>query len=133
MARPMRSSARASGRFSNREIVGCELLPPILAGFRRHHPGITLELALNNHNEDLLRRDATVLRLVAGIAERRIPGVGRMGIRELAEELITGMTQELDYLRAAAMADRLRKALTAEGIVINDGKDGTTTWTVSGG
>jgi ubiquinone biosynthesis protein len=61
--------------------------------------------------DDLLRRDATVLRLVAGIAERRIPGVGRMGIRELAEELITGMTQELDYLREAAMADRLRTAI----------------------
>jgi cysteinyl-tRNA synthetase len=30
-----------------------------------------------------------------------------------------------------ALADRLRKALSAEGIVLNDGKDGTTTWTVS--
>jgi cysteinyl-tRNA synthetase len=30
-----------------------------------------------------------------------------------------------------ALADRLRKALIAEGIVLNDGKDGTTTWTVS--
>jgi cysteinyl-tRNA synthetase len=30
-----------------------------------------------------------------------------------------------------ALADRLRNALSAEGIVLNDDKDGTTTWTVS--
>ena len=29
-------------------------------------------------------------------------------------------------------ADRLRKALAAEGIVLTDGKDGSTTWTVAG-
>jgi ubiquinone biosynthesis protein len=61
--------------------------------------------------DDLLRRDATVLRLVARMAERRIPEAGQLGVEELAEELITGMDQELDYLREAAMSDRLRTAI----------------------
>ena len=34
--------------------------------------------------------------------------------------------------RDFALADQLRKALSAEGIVLTDGKDGSTTWTVGG-
>jgi DNA-binding transcriptional LysR family regulator len=45
-------------RVTASEIIGCEVLPAILAGFQRRHPGITIELALTNRNEDLLRRDA---------------------------------------------------------------------------
>ena len=64
--------------------------------------------------DDLLRRDATVLRLAARVAERRVAGAGDLGVRELAEELITGMDRELDYLREAAMCDRLREAMGHE-------------------
>jgi DNA-binding transcriptional LysR family regulator len=45
-------------RITASEIVGAEVLPPILAAFRRRHPRIVLELALTNRTEDLLRRDA---------------------------------------------------------------------------
>jgi len=58
--------------------------------------------------DDLLRRDATVLRLAARMAERRMPGARDLGVRDLAEELITSMDRELDYLREASMCDRLR-------------------------
>jgi ubiquinone biosynthesis protein len=61
--------------------------------------------------DDLLRRDATVLRFVAGVAERRSAGARELGVRALAEELIVGMDGELDYLREAAMCDRLRTAI----------------------
>jgi DNA-binding transcriptional LysR family regulator len=47
-------------RVTASEIVGCEVLPGILASFRAAHPGIVLELALTNRNEDLARRDADV-------------------------------------------------------------------------
>jgi cysteinyl-tRNA synthetase len=34
--------------------------------------------------------------------------------------------------RDFALGDRLRNALSAEGIVLTDGKDGSTTWTIAG-
>jgi ubiquinone biosynthesis protein len=61
--------------------------------------------------DDLLRRDATVLRLAARTAERRVPGAAEFGIRDLADEVINGMDRELDFLREATMADRLREAI----------------------
>jgi DNA-binding transcriptional LysR family regulator len=51
---------RGTVRVAASEMIGCEVLPPILASFRDSHPGITLELALSNRNEDLLRRDADI-------------------------------------------------------------------------
>jgi DNA-binding transcriptional LysR family regulator len=54
------SAALGTVRITASEIVGCEVLPPILAGFRRQYPSIKLELALSNQNEDLLRRDADI-------------------------------------------------------------------------
>ena len=45
-------------RVSASEIIGCEVLPQILASLRREYPLIDVELALSNQNADLLRRDA---------------------------------------------------------------------------
>ncbi len=42
------------------EMIGVEVLPPILAAFRQAHPGIEIELALSNANQDLLRREADI-------------------------------------------------------------------------
>lgn len=47
-------------RLTASEIVGGEVLPPILTDFRERHPGIVVELVLSNRNEDLLRRDADI-------------------------------------------------------------------------
>lgn len=51
---------RGTVRLTASEFVGCEILPAILAGFRRDHPTIELELQLSNRNQDLLRRDADI-------------------------------------------------------------------------
>ena len=51
---------RGTVRITASEMVGCEVLPAMLARFRENHPGIAIELALNNRNEDLLRRDADI-------------------------------------------------------------------------
>jgi DNA-binding transcriptional LysR family regulator len=47
-------------RITASEVVGAEVLPPILAAFRQQYPGIVIELSLSNQAEDLLRRDADV-------------------------------------------------------------------------
>src|SRR5579863_6623222 len=47
-------------RITASEIVGAEVLPPLLAEFRRAHPGVTVELALSNRVEDLLRGEADI-------------------------------------------------------------------------
>ncbi len=64
-------------RVTASEVVGCEVLPPMLAAFRAAHPGIAIELALTNRNEDLARRDADIaVRMVrptqSGLVARRI-------------------------------------------------------------
>src|ERR1019366_1655702 len=62
----VRSASAASGaeqgtvRVTCSEVVGVEVLPPILADLRRAHPQLQIELSLSNANEDLLRRDADV-------------------------------------------------------------------------
>jgi len=47
-------------RLTASEIVGAEVLPPILADFREAWPRIEIELALTSRQEDLLRRDADI-------------------------------------------------------------------------
>jgi len=47
-------------RITASQIVGCEVLPAILAGFCAQHPGIVPELVLDNQPADLLRRDADI-------------------------------------------------------------------------
>jgi DNA-binding transcriptional LysR family regulator len=47
-------------RVTASEIVGAEVLPEILASFRRAHPRIAIELVLSNQTQDLLRREADI-------------------------------------------------------------------------
>ena len=69
-------------RITASEVVGIEVLPPILAQLRTAHRGIDIELALDNAVTDLLRRDADIaIRLTkpqqqALLAKR----VGRVGL-----------------------------------------------------
>ncbi len=71
-------------RVTASNVIGCEVLPPILGAFRAEHPGIAIELALTNRNEDLARRDADIaVRMVrptqSGLFARRI-GTSRIGL-----------------------------------------------------
>src|SRR5579859_6165289 len=45
-------------RLTASDIVGVEVLPPILTGFHEAHPEAVTELPLPNRKEDLLRREA---------------------------------------------------------------------------
>jgi DNA-binding transcriptional LysR family regulator len=47
-------------RISASEVIGAEVLPPMLSEFRTRHPGVVVELSLSNQAADLLRRDADI-------------------------------------------------------------------------
>jgi DNA-binding transcriptional LysR family regulator len=52
--------ARGTVRVAASDIIGAEVLPPIIAAFRRAHPKIEVELVLSNRNENLLQREADI-------------------------------------------------------------------------
>lgn len=56
------ADAQISGtvRVTASEVVSVEVLPPLLAKLRDTHPGITIQLAVSNRIENLLRRDADI-------------------------------------------------------------------------
>jgi len=53
-------TARGVVRLTASEIIGAEVLPPILADFRPSHPRVTIELSLDNQQQDLLRGAADI-------------------------------------------------------------------------
>lgn len=56
---------RGTVRLTASEIMGTEVLPPMIAAFRMAHPGIEIELQLSDIQQDMLRRDADIaLRMV---------------------------------------------------------------------
>tara|TARA_R110002110_G_scaffold79732_1_gene208026 strand:- start:7872 stop:8798 length:927 start_codon:yes stop_codon:yes gene_type:complete len=51
---------RGTVRITASEIIGTEVLPPILTSFREKHPRIIIELILSNRTDNLIRRDADI-------------------------------------------------------------------------
>jgi DNA-binding transcriptional LysR family regulator len=107
-------------RLTASEIVGIEVLPPILAAFREVHPRIVIELAISNRNEDLLRRDADIaVRMVrpeqAALVARRIGsiGIGLYATRSYIDR--HGMPENVDALFARTMigVDRNEEVMAA--------------------
>ena len=47
-------------RLTASDVVGAEVLPPLLTDFHEAHPRVAVELNLSNRQEDLLRRDADI-------------------------------------------------------------------------
>jgi DNA-binding transcriptional LysR family regulator len=107
-------------RITASDVIGVEVLPPILAAFREQHPGIVIELSLTNRPEDILRRDADiairmmrptqqalVARQVGKIAvglfahRRYLDANGRpKNVADLATHALIGFDQETAYIRS---------------------------------
>jgi len=107
-------------RISASEVVGIELLPPLLAPLQDAHPGLVIELTLSNRVDDLLRREADVaVRMLRpeqeALVARRIGGIAiglhahrdylaRFGTPASAEELrghrLIGFDRETAFLRS---------------------------------
>ena len=115
------SSEEVSGtvRISASEVVGVEVLPPILTGLRERYPALVIELTLSNALDDLLRhetdiavrmvepsQDALVARRVGTIrlgfhAHRRY--LDRRGTPQAVEDLqahdLIGFDRETPFIR----------------------------------
>ncbi|HYD71160.1 LysR family transcriptional regulator [Azospirillum sp.] len=133
-----RGAVKGVVRVSASEIMGVEVLPPILAELRERHPGLTIELVLSNAVEDLLRRDADIaVRMVepaqAALVARRLGSVtlgmhahrrylDRHGapdsLDDLARHSVIGFDRETPAIRALLRRvpgiDRGRFALRAD-------------------
>lgn len=61
-ARGQGAGAQVQGvvRVAASEVVGVEVLPPIIAALRERHPQLVVELVLSNRVQDLLKREADV-------------------------------------------------------------------------
>ncbi|MDR6674404.1 LysR substrate-binding domain-containing protein [Xanthomonas sp. 1678] len=111
-------------RIAASEVIGAEVLPPVLAGLRRAHPQLRLELVLSNRVQDLLHREADVaVRMTRPqqdlLVARRIGEVTLglyahrdylarhgtpQGLDELVQHALVGFDAETPFLRAARAA-----------------------------
>jgi DNA-binding transcriptional LysR family regulator len=84
-------SLAGSIRITASEIVGAEVLPPLLADFRRQHGGIIIELMMSNIVDDLSRREAD-------IAVRMAPPTQSALVAKKVGEVQLGFYATPDYL-----------------------------------
>ena len=54
------AGVRGTVRLTASEVIGVEVLPPILAALRNEHPELVIELVLSNKVDDLLHREADI-------------------------------------------------------------------------
>ena len=74
------SGVRGTVRLTASEVIGVEVLPPILAALRDEHPALTIELVLSNQVDDLLHREADIaVRMVPptqdALVAKRVGGI----------------------------------------------------------
>ncbi|SPK76088.1 Transcriptional regulator LysR family (plasmid) [Cupriavidus taiwanensis] len=113
------AGVRGTVRLSASEVVGVEVLPPILAALREAHPALEIELVLSNRVDDLLHReadiavrmfrpqqDALVAQRVGGIElglhahERYVAAHGvPQSLEELARFAVIGFDRETPFIR----------------------------------
>ena len=76
------SGVRGTVRLTASEVIGVEVLPPILAALRWAHPELVIELMLSNRADDLLHREADIaVRMFPPVQDALV--VKRVGVIEL--------------------------------------------------
>lgn len=106
-------------RLSASDVIGIEVLPPIIARLRDQHPGLRIELRLTDEVQDLLRREADIAVRMAQPTQLQLVArrVGRIEIglfaherylerhgeprsmRDLAHHSVIGFDQETPFIR----------------------------------
>ena len=108
-------------RITASDVIGVEVLPPVIARLRHEHPDLKIELVLTNRVQDLLRREADIAvrmthpkqetliarrigRIDVGLhATRQYLGTyGAPGsVAELVHHTLIGFDQETAFIRSA--------------------------------
>lgn len=101
-------SLKGAIRITASQIIGAEVLPPILGAFHGRHPEIDIELVLSNKTEDLSRRDADIavrmMRPTQGALLARKVGSLGVGFYAAPDYVARqGIPQDLAGLREHAM------------------------------
>lgn len=120
-------TVRGTVRISASEVIGVEVLPPMLATLNERHPDLVIELSVSDTVEDLLRQEADIaVRMVAPtqntLVTRRIGGIplglhahvrylDRHGIPQTLEDLRNHRTIAFDRETAFVRAMRKRVPL----------------------
>ncbi|WP_340162176.1 LysR family transcriptional regulator [uncultured Hoeflea sp.] len=118
------ASPEGTVRISASEVIGLEVLPPILAELQERYPSVTIELSLSDALEDLLAQQVDIaVRMVeptqGALVSRKIGGIPvgifahrryleRYGCPETVEDLsrhrVIGFDRQLTYVRQAIKA-----------------------------
>ena len=119
------AGTRGAVRVTASEVIGAEVLPPILARLHQANPELAVELALSNRTADLLRRDADIaVRMVRPVQEALVTrhlggtelglhahrsyldrrGVPR-GVDELPAHALIGFDTETAFIRRLNVRD----------------------------
>jgi hypothetical protein len=113
------ASIRGVVRVSASDVIGVEVLPPLIARLRESHPQITIELVLSNRVQDLLHREADIaVRMTTPVQEQLIARrVGRIELglhastsylarhgtpensQELLKHALVGFDQNTPFIR----------------------------------
>lgn len=91
---------RGTVRVSASEVIGAEVLPPILAKLRQQHPQLKVELVLTNRVQDLLRREAD-------IAVRMTEPKQDVLIARRVADVLIGLHAHKDYLARSGTPKKL--------------------------
>lgn len=113
-------SVTGTVRISASEVIGIEVLPPIIAELQERHPALNVELSVSDAVEDLLRQEADIaVRMVppsqGALVSRRIAAI-RLGLHahrrylerhgtptgldQLSSHRLIGFDRQLAYIRA---------------------------------
>ena len=113
-------------RVTASEVVGIEVLPPIMAGLCAVYPGLKIELVLSNRTQDLLQREADIaVRMVRPAQDQLIARhIGQIdvglhatadylhrrgtptSVAQLAEHTLIGYDQPTPFIREVAKSLR---------------------------
>jgi DNA-binding transcriptional LysR family regulator len=104
---------RGTVRVSASDVIGVEVLPPILARLRARHPDLVVELVVSNVVDDLLRRESD-------IAVRHVAPAQEALVARHAGGIELGLHAHRDYL-AAHGTPRTLDELAGHALIGPDG------------